>query len=98
MYDHQFRTDADTGKLPAVSLVCTCDFCIPAPWYGAWYHQALHFNKIQSLEEDNFRVPTMKMMVILIMYLHLQLNPKDPSTVNFSKASISLPSLYKRTE
>ncbi|WP_035606578.1 phospholipase C, phosphocholine-specific [Haloferula sp. BvORR071] len=37
---HQFRQDADTGKLPAVSwLVAPENFSDhpSAPWYGAWY-------------------------------------------------------------
>ncbi|QNK62793.1 phospholipase C, phosphocholine-specific [Pedobacter sp. PAMC26386] len=37
---HQFRTDVDAGKLPAVSwLVAPCNFSDHpgAPWYGAWY-------------------------------------------------------------
>ncbi|ACU03397.1 phosphocholine-specific phospholipase C [Pedobacter heparinus] len=37
---HQFRTDVDAGKLPAVSwLVAPCNFSDhpAAPWYGAWY-------------------------------------------------------------
>lgn len=37
---HQFRSDVDSGKLPAVSwLVAPCNFSDHpgAPWYGAWY-------------------------------------------------------------
>ncbi|WP_285011371.1 phosphocholine-specific phospholipase C [Pedobacter faecalis] len=37
---HQFRSDVDSGNLPAVSwLVAPCNFSDHpgAPWYGAWY-------------------------------------------------------------
>ncbi|TDQ06896.1 phosphocholine-specific phospholipase C [Pedobacter metabolipauper] len=90
---HQFRTDVDAGKLPAVSwLVASNNFSDhpSAPWYGAWYLS-------EAIDILTKNPEVWKKTIFVLTYDendgyfdHLPPysapNPKDPSTGLVSKS------------
>lgn len=89
---HQFRSDVDTGKLPAVSwLVAPCNFSDHpgAPWYGAWYLS-------EAIDILTKNPEVWKKTIFILTYDEndgyfdhippfVAPNPKDPSTGIVSK-------------